>query len=324
MAIAPLDRWSKTRHERWQGEAPLQHPSAVAAHLQHPAEGFTRPSQTCPIMYSSKKVRVMAEVSKKKKEVAEYRPAFADLFAHRIADELAKPFSTSTHHYPEWVSDHRNKKRFYVKGWAEVQRMTGQTLNRPYFAFAGKALIEARRSDDWRRYTVNIGPESFAEQQVGLVARGMPVTFDRAGLIILAAELLYREQAIADGKRPDLVEFYRKVSILPACYNIDKFNRERWEGLLKAHPGLAAMILADIQASDETLLHEMARGFCVTFKTAMAVKAAISKHTGTELGLVRPHPGNKSLGKERATELERPALNEQDSPMGDAIEAGGH
>ena len=226
------------------------------------------------------------------------RPRFQDMFLHKICDGTVDPDDPQADHFPGWASAHRGQTRFYIKGWASVQRLTGHLKNRDYFEYSGEAIRRAREDPNWRIYTTNFNSRDVAEQQIGRAAKGKSLTFDRAGLIVLMGEALYAAQG-----HTDLFAFHKVVKIVPACYNVDRFTAAVWDRI-KKDGNTAERIRQDIGQDSNRLLDELSRGYCVTRKTAMAVKASVLKHAKVELGLVRPHPGRQSLGKAGSSDAE--------------------
>ncbi len=229
------------------------------------------------------------------------------LLFHPIADD---PSSESAVCYEDWEFDHGRMNRFYVGGFLWFLRQVDEppsNLSR----FREEAISRIADQTNWFEMP-NSGKawsEGIARQQFNVAKRREPLHFQKAAIIIMACEIA-AEAALGQGREmPDIndaKDVYTTMSIIPACWNINDFNRDLISRLEKLPDAFDKLKEATGQDSP-TVFRHLAVGNTVTWETAAKTHHVISNDfdSSFKVGKVRAHPGRGSLGKQKATEFER-------------------
>ena len=134
-----------------------------------------------------------------------------------------------------------------------------------------------------------------------------PIYFQKAALVIAACEIVLAERLASSKslRRPTTIgDLYTNMSIIPAVWNINDFDKPFVKSLLEADAGAHDKIRDAAGQSSRTFLDHMASGSTVTAPTAHAVKSYIDLNCPTvTCGNVRAKPGVKG-GTLNATDFE--------------------
>lgn len=242
---------------------------------------------------------------------AQKRPAkrpefYADLLLHPVATDPTDGSGC----YDDWEFDHGSMQRFYVGGMRWYFRQTGLNAN-VLAGFRRDALRQVKKRTDWGSMpnSNQMWKQDIARPQFNVAARGDPLFFQKAAIILMACELALEEaleegEEVKDIKKPE--DIYQKMSIIPACWNVNDFNIGFYEKLRKAEPDVPGKLQNAAAQESASVFEHLSNGNTVTFETAKAVKAEIDGNCGPDfnVGNVRAKPGVKRLGKQKASEFE--------------------
>lgn len=221
--------------------------------------------------------------------------------------------------YDDWEFDHGSSRRFYVDGLRRFMRETGIQTVDAIAGYGEAAVKEVAEKTDWAKMPNSNShwTDSIATNQFRHARNGVPVFFQKAALIIVACELAAgdaiekaaKANKNKDSKKDDkeislksASEIYSFMSIRPACYNVDRFNKGYFEDLDKTQK---RQLRKRTGQSEDALLH-LAIGHTVTIKTAVNVGQLIrTDESFDEVGDVRGYPGKKTLGKKSASSSEK-------------------
>jgi hypothetical protein len=214
--------------------------------------------------------------------------------------------------YPYWEEDHGDKRHFYLGGFNHFMRAGAVVDVKELHEFAKDALEIVQ---DFRGWTDMPGPRDawteFSYNQVRHAKNGMPLYFQKAAIVMLCCELAIRESLRGNRARRSLridhqsgADVYRYMRIIPACWNIDDFNKTYLDGLESAHPGAKAALRDAAGQTSIRVIEELADGYTVTRETAARIKAFIDEnYPKFPVGRVRAKPG-KRLGRKHASDKE--------------------
>jgi hypothetical protein len=214
--------------------------------------------------------------------------------------------------YPYWEEDHADKRHFYLGGFSSFMRSGAVADVKELHEFAADALEVVQ---DLRGWTDMPGPRDawteFSYNQVRHAKNGMPLYFQKAAIVLLCCELSIRERLNGNKERRALkiehksgADVYRYMRIIPACWNIDDFNKAYLDRLEDAHPGAKAALCDAAGQTSIRVIEELADGYTVTRETAAAIKAFIDeRYPKFPVGRVRARPG-KRLGRKHASDKE--------------------
>ncbi|MBI1186190.1 MAG: hypothetical protein GC206_02490 [Alphaproteobacteria bacterium] len=214
--------------------------------------------------------------------------------------------------YPFWEEDHADKRHFYLGGFNHFMRSGAVGDVKELHVFSKDALELVQ---DLRGWTDMPGPRDawteFSYNQVRHAKNGMPLYFQKAAIVMLCCELAMRDRIKGKKERSrlrieheDEQQIYLYMSIIPACWNIDDFNRAYLDRLEDAHPGAKAQLCDAAGQTSIRVIEELADGYTVTRATAAAIKDFVDKtYPRFPLGRVRARPG-KRLGRRHASDKE--------------------
>lgn len=231
------------------------------------------------------------------------RPAnYADLLSHPINNKAGEPS------YDGWELDHANKMRFYVGGMHWFIRASGLVQASALPGFAERAVETIQDHTTWPRMPVS--PDSWmscSDVQFRHARNTRPISLPKALLIIVACELALTER-VRLGRAIDAtvngLSVYDKMSIIPACWHIDDFDKDAKVALLREDPEADAKLRDAAGQTKKTFLDHLAVGQTVTLETARAVKRYLdANHPRLGIGAVSARPSNK-LGVRHATDFE--------------------
>ena len=206
--------------------------------------------------------------------------------------------------YADWEFDHAAQRRFRVGGILWFFRTTSLTVQDFSLFYRDRAVASIAETgwtampNSGRRWTEPIARTQFLEAR-----RGLGLYFQKAALIIRASELALTDM-IADGRVTGFesgLEVYRHMSIIPCVWNVDDFNADLYGGLSPDERGQ----ISDHIGQGQTLLSDLATGYCVTSASARLLKnKADEMALNPAPGRVRAKPGNRKLGRQKASDFE--------------------
>ena len=184
--------------------------------------------------------------------------------------------------------------------------------NNPSLAIDGKRILfeHTNWTGEWSfKWSQNLSYQLFLK-----VLEGKPVSFSKAVQCLLAFDA-----AALHLKGGDV---YTKMDIIPCGYNIDGYNTNVLDELIKVGKDAGQdyvdeALKAATGQYDAGLLTDLASGYAVSKETADAVCAHAAafatqvNRPDLKPGTVRPYPGKGGLGKKRASYRE---VVDTDSP----------
>lgn len=216
--------------------------------------------------------------------------------------------------YPGWETDSAARPRFYLRGvtWAFRACQTFDVSDFRFFSDQGVDII--RRETDWESQ-IPAAPQnkkSFSNgwyeppaynQMLRAMGRGKPVVLFKA--IQMMAII---EAALKSARRNDISpsDVYRNMYIEPAVYNIDRFTPKFLSECREKDARFDYEILSFTGQVDPEVFDDLASGKTVTRRTAELTVEFLNRRSDLafDIGPIRFTPGNKKLGKGRATENE--------------------
>jgi hypothetical protein len=241
-------------------------------------------------------------------------PELDALLLHPVRPKDNDPEATGGN-YSGWKLDHAGMAQFYVVGFNWLREITGRIEANYYHSF-GAAAFEKAHGLGWAKElkTDFRSPISYNQFRNALILH-RPMFFGHAAQILLSFEL-----ALADAIKRSLyagnaTDVYENVKILPACYNVDRFNRDTVAHLRNSVDGFDREILTASGQTDPTLIEQLAKGNCVTRRTARAIRSKTLELAGVIgvpliVGDVRGSPGRERLGRKSASLAESVEFND--------------
>lgn len=211
--------------------------------------------------------------------------------------------------YVNWEFDHGDKQRFYVGGLLWFFRETGMNANL-LSGYRKKAIKAVADRTNWAKMpnSNQFWKQDIARPQYNVATRGDPLYFQKAAIVIMSCEVAV-EDALNEGVSCDEIEIpediYKKMSIIPACWNINDFNIEFYSRLIDSNGDVKDRLVESSNQESSTVIENLAKGNTVTYNTALSIKNEIDSSTGFKVGKVRATPGGRKLGRLRASEFEK-------------------
>jgi hypothetical protein len=228
--------------------------------------------------------------------------------------------------YDGWEEDHAEDRRFYLAGVVWFKR----TFK------AKQKTVDLARDQAHRRvlaltkWHLMSDPEGYWKKELGRpqvlsVFAGEPISFAKAAQVLMACEIVVENILSEKEKEPAVFaergltlpdgfskaeHLHRYMGILPACWNIDGFNKEFLEKVRHHRNKDPHKEIADaIGLRSPYAVAELTRGHTVTRLVAENIQSVASGFEVPDnyLGQVRARPGRK-LGKKSASEFEAPDL----------------
>lgn len=208
--------------------------------------------------------------------------------------------------YPDWEHDIEKRHLFYVQGIVSFMRIFRN--NRITFLkddnFADKAQEIILNETDWPQQIALRWDESLSANQLRRIRSKEAVYIQKTAQTLVACEIAIRQL------RPEISPFwvYDYMRVIPAVYNIDRFNPDRLKSISDVYPNLQKNILHASSQEDVQVLHDLSNGNCVTGSTARTIKDYIDKHCTADpdhaVGDIRFKPGRRFLGQKDASRHE--------------------
>lgn len=234
------------------------------------------------------------------------------LFFHAITDNP----ESSSDFYDDWDFDHAGSQRFFVGGLRWFFRRTGMNAESLHnYSKDASALI--RNDTSWTDMASVRGSDihwdNVARQQFNRANGQKSLYLQKAANVIVSCELcaqdLIDRGTLKESAKADIAsggDIYKRMSIIPACWNVNDFNSD---------------FLAEVEAHDSTLLKKIARasgegslailkdlagGSTVTHQTAAAIEAEVTNGLPKQFTVsgTRARPGKKKLGLKKASSSE--------------------
>jgi hypothetical protein len=214
------------------------------------------------------------------------RPAhYEGLFIHAINDDPR----TSGTFMPDWEITHTPRQRFVLGGAGWFLNNTG--LNSTRLSEYRERGIErfhelaAKGAINW--YAIpgmqgNPGRywREMSRQQFNNTFNGSAVYLSKLMYVMMTCEvavedLLRRKHSLNNVPGPKInapEDIYAVMSVIPVCWNVNKFNANSVEHMRSKDPQfLVKVARACGQREDEIFLNELATGSTVSFETALGV-----------------------------------------------------
>jgi hypothetical protein len=212
--------------------------------------------------------------------------------------------------YDDWENDINNRRLYYLDGIVSLMRIFTKEkitfLKKPIRGqnadFASMAVRAIQRETEWPKQANFDWSEGISAKQLRSIRSKEPVAFTKVVQAIVACEFALK--ALRPESSPYWVYDYMRV--VPAVYNIDKFNRDTVSQILET-PNAAVNIQKIAGPYGVDVCRDLADGGCVTSMTAHGLAEYITKNgTGPDcqVGPVRFKPGKKRLGQAQASSNE--------------------
>lgn len=223
---------------------------------------------------------------------------------HPLADDPTKSGSVS---YDGWEFDHGGVQRFYVGGMRWFMRQSGIEKIPTLAGYAEEAVATIANQTNWTTMpNSETRWDQMSPNQLRSARKMDHVFFQKAALVIVTCERALADKLAKGGSTPFPIkpeDIYSVMSIIPAVWNIDDFDKKTLQQLQEKYPEAMAYLREKSGQSASTIEH-LATGHSVQHATAMAVKAAIDKNfTKVGCGRLRASPG-ASLGTKAASPAE--------------------
>lgn len=251
------------------------------------------------------------------------RPKLRELLSHLILENDNGPQPSDLHlppqpvgspglpDYDDWLLDHAGRARFYLGGFRSFRAITREGDARHYAKFSSEAK-ELASSCGWTREEKGGNwnePISYNQYRKAIILQE-PMFFELAALVSLSCECALAATIDANEYSGSRFDVYRMIKIIPACYNIDEFNRSGLVELRRRISNYDDAVLVYAGQRRPHLLELLTQGNCVTRRTARAIRwktlELMHAHgiTSIPIGDVRGRPGRRRLGRKNATVVE--------------------
>lgn len=218
--------------------------------------------------------------------------------------------------YRGWEKESASRPRFYLRGVTWLLRTYG-TLDVSNFKQYFEPAVELIKNEtewssqllaspqDRKAYASGWDEKPSYNQALRAFNSRDAVVFFKAVQFIAISEVALRDVA-TKGVDVDPLEVYSRMSIQPACFNVDDFNTNRLTRLRTNVNDFDRRALEACDQSNPKMLDQLATGYTVTRQTAEKLKDFIDGNDETDevVGKVRYQSGKQSLGKKRASSFE--------------------
>lgn len=235
------------------------------------------------------------------------------LFFHAITDD---PESSSVF-YEDWDFEHAGSQRFFVGGLRWFFRRTGLNAESLH-SYSDEASKLIRNHTSWTDIASVRGSDAqwdnVARQQFNRANAQKSLFLQKAANVIVSCELCAQD-LLDNGKlketaKADITsggDIYKRMSIIPACWNVNDFNSSFLEEVEEHDPALLKKIARASGEGSTDILNDLAAGNTVTHQTAAAIEAEVTNGLPDQfsVGGTRARPGKKKLGLKRAAASER-------------------
>lgn len=234
------------------------------------------------------------------------RPSdYSDLLLHPVNNDPENDIAC----YNNWEFDHGAIQRFYVGGLLWFFRQTGMNAN-TLSGYRKTGIKAVKERTNWHKMpnSKNVWTQDIARPQFNTASRGLPMLFQKAAIILMTCEVAV-EDGLASGEQYDDIaspeDIYGIMSVVPACWNVNDFNRSFYDELKKKETGVIDLLRDEAAQDQPAVFEHLAKGNTVTYSTAVQVKNAIDQKCaeGFSVGKVRATSG-KTLGTLKATDFE--------------------
>lgn len=234
------------------------------------------------------------------------RPSsYDELLFNPVSDN---PEASQAECYQDWEFDHGSHSRFYVGGFRWFLRQTGWSANQ-ISEFARAAVETVNQETNWHEMPESgeLWSQPVARVRFNSVKNGEPQRFAKAAMVVMACELAVAD-ALNNGREFKEIEspedIYGKMTIIPACWNIDDFNQKTLAQIDQT-PGAMEAIKAETGQRNSKVFEQLASGNAVTWETANKLKKFLerSEMEHLKVGEVRARPG-RMLGRKKASDEE--------------------
>ena len=199
-----------------------------------------------------------------------------------------------------WNTNFGAERFFYLTGVTDAMRLL-QEHSATFLKLKGH-LDDILGDDDLARWAMQSGVplnRPIKRERAGEIAVPRPTFFYKCVECLVAFESAFAASEHLKGKiSPFWVYDYMRV--VPAVYNIRKFNAEHLEMLRREYDGFNQLALNAIGQNEEAILDDLANGQTVTRPTAYRLHQFINAHCTAaaehKVGEVRSRPGRRKLG----------------------------
>lgn len=202
-----------------------------------------------------------------------------------------------------WNTSFGADRFFYLTGVTDAMRLLKQ--NSGSFLKIRGYLDAVLGDHDLARWSDQSGvrlEQPIKRERANEITVPKPTYFYKCVECLVAFELAFADQ-LKGKMSPYWVYDYMRV--VPAVYNLRKFNNEKLALLRREYEGFDRLALNAMRQHNEELLDDLSNGKTVTRPTAFRLKhfidtycTAAEEHT---VGEIRSRPGNRSLGEGPAT-----------------------
>lgn len=207
-----------------------------------------------------------------------------------------------------WNTWFGSERFFYLTGVADTMRLLQEQSGS--FLKTGGYLDAILGDDDLTRWAIQSGVplgQPIKRERAKEITKPQPTYFYKCVECLVAFEQAFAASPhLKDKVSPFWVYDYMRV--VPAVYNLRKFNGDKLAMLRREYEGFDQLALDAMHQHENELLDDLANGKTVTRPTAMRLKHFIDAHcTESEehaVGDLRDRPGNRGLGKGPASQHE--------------------
>ena len=194
--------------------------------------------------------------------------------------------------YPDWEFEHGQSLRFYVGGFRWFQRATGTYDLSKITSYAASAIKTVDKETNWR--TMPESRSDWAECSLNQfrAARSIKAQhFAKAALVIVACEKFLADMLSSDEPPSGVTinDIYKNMSVVPAVWRINDFDKDFLSGMLKADPSSHDIVAANAKQSKE-ILEQMSKAATVSSSTVLSVKESVDKIKGIKSGIITAKP----------------------------------
>ncbi|MFL9841726.1 hypothetical protein ABS767_12190 [Sphingomonas sp. ST-64] len=207
-----------------------------------------------------------------------------------------------------WEFAHGARQRFYVDGMQWFARTSGIQRAQDLDRYGPLAAETIEHGMTWHQMPMSGNNwNDCSDIQFRRARNRHPMFFQKAALVILACELALADRirvGRVNDKTVTALDVYSKMSIIPACWHIDDFDRAALKTLIESDEEALTKLRDAAAQTKKTFVEHMVVGHTVTLKTAKAVKKYLDEnHPHLGVGAINARLSN-GLGTKNATEFE--------------------
>lgn len=227
---------------------------------------------------------------------------YSELLREPISLEKGQPS------FAGWEFAHGSRQRFYVDGMQWFIRTSGIQRAQELDRYGPLAAEELEHGITWHEMPMSGNNwNDCSDIQFRRARNVKPIFYQKAALVILACELALADRirvGRVNDKQVTALDVYKNMSIIPACWHIDEFDRTALKRLTDADPDVLNKLRDRSAQTAKTFVDHLATGHTVTLKTAKAVKRYIDEaQPKLGIGSLNARQSN-GLGTKNATEFE--------------------